>query len=316
MIIICPDCSAQYDLPAGAIGDNGRKVKCASCTNSWRAFAEVEPQTEPEQVTPEGAPISAPSMTSGGASSQAALKVEDEIEEKFEDSIAAVAEADAEAALKKDAEDDTLFKNGDEADLDAEFEKVSASVEGYDAKPIPADTQLKPNPTENPEKLKERQEALQKRHAVLARNLPQQRLRRWARLGSAIMLMTVALGSFTFRDQLVTSYPSLVNLYRIIGADVNVIGLELNNVKTSRALRDGVEVLRIRADLSNVSGSQISVPRVHVEVKGVDDTVLYEWVATPQVRVLRPEEQVEFRTELSLPPKQAMEISLGFVEAE
>lgn len=335
MKIICPDCSAQYDLPAGAIGDKGRKVKCASCSNSWRAYATEDTQ---DKASPP------PAVAGSGGSAQAAMKADPEAEADVEASAVAEAELamdqDAKDDAEQDAEDDKLFKDSQdvdrvsnldaeaEADLDAEFEKVSAideanqlkpdaePVEGYEPKPDVVAAQSLPNPQENPEKLKERQEALQKRHAVLARNLPRQRLRRLARLGAAIVLMTIALGSYAFRDQWVSAYPSLAYLYNFIGANVNVIGLELQNVQTSRSLRDGVEVLQIRADLTNVSGRQANVPRVHVEVKGADNSVLYAWIATPQVRGLRPDEQVEFRTELSLPPTQAVEISLEFVEAE
>ncbi|MEM6617136.1 MAG: DUF3426 domain-containing protein [Pseudomonadota bacterium] len=46
MIIACPTCSTRYDIPADALGANGRKVKCAQCGNSWLATAE-EPLSEP-----------------------------------------------------------------------------------------------------------------------------------------------------------------------------------------------------------------------------------------------------------------------------
>lgn len=35
MLITCPSCSSTYDLPAGRIGTAGRKVRCASCRESW-----------------------------------------------------------------------------------------------------------------------------------------------------------------------------------------------------------------------------------------------------------------------------------------
>ena len=35
MIISCPACAAQYELPDDAIGDKGRRVKCTSCAHTW-----------------------------------------------------------------------------------------------------------------------------------------------------------------------------------------------------------------------------------------------------------------------------------------
>jgi predicted Zn finger-like uncharacterized protein len=35
MIITCPACATRYDLPDGAIGAEGRTVRCANCRESW-----------------------------------------------------------------------------------------------------------------------------------------------------------------------------------------------------------------------------------------------------------------------------------------
>ena len=38
-LITCPNCQAQYQIGADALGKEGRMVKCARCQNDWRAFA-------------------------------------------------------------------------------------------------------------------------------------------------------------------------------------------------------------------------------------------------------------------------------------
>ena len=35
MIITCPECSARFVVKAEAIGEKGRKVKCAKCSHKW-----------------------------------------------------------------------------------------------------------------------------------------------------------------------------------------------------------------------------------------------------------------------------------------
>jgi predicted Zn finger-like uncharacterized protein len=52
MRIVCPSCSAAYEVPDSMLG--GRKaVRCARCGDEWRPF-EREPQIEPEpEIEPE-----------------------------------------------------------------------------------------------------------------------------------------------------------------------------------------------------------------------------------------------------------------------
>lgn len=35
MHLSCPNCSATYEIPEGAIGANGRKIRCRACDTSW-----------------------------------------------------------------------------------------------------------------------------------------------------------------------------------------------------------------------------------------------------------------------------------------
>ncbi|MBW0143914.1 zinc-ribbon domain-containing protein [Sphingomicrobium clamense] len=68
MILTCPSCDTRYVVKDGAIPPQGRKVRCANCSESWFEAGEAEPEAvapEPEpaeQGTPpaEGPPAEEP----------------------------------------------------------------------------------------------------------------------------------------------------------------------------------------------------------------------------------------------------------------
>ena len=53
MLIACPACQTRYDVPPGALGENGRTVRCAQCGNSW--FAAPDAIADPAPVAADDA---------------------------------------------------------------------------------------------------------------------------------------------------------------------------------------------------------------------------------------------------------------------
>jgi len=54
MILTCPNCGTSFNVPDGAIGPDGRKVKCANCAHMWHAMPTVVSSAQPatQQVPP------------------------------------------------------------------------------------------------------------------------------------------------------------------------------------------------------------------------------------------------------------------------
>jgi predicted Zn finger-like uncharacterized protein len=60
MIITCPACHTGYTVPDDAIGPDGRQVRCAACSNSWRAMpVPVEVEATAGGAEPEPVPLPA-----------------------------------------------------------------------------------------------------------------------------------------------------------------------------------------------------------------------------------------------------------------
>ena len=42
MRITCPNCSAQFDVPEGAITEEGRNLRCSQCKHKWHQFPVID----------------------------------------------------------------------------------------------------------------------------------------------------------------------------------------------------------------------------------------------------------------------------------
>jgi predicted Zn finger-like uncharacterized protein len=73
MIIVCPACETRYDLPEGAVGLEGRTVRCAQCRHSWFQPGPDGPEeTEPlDSAAPLAAHVEDPDQQTAIAESAA-----------------------------------------------------------------------------------------------------------------------------------------------------------------------------------------------------------------------------------------------------
>ena len=56
MILTCPSCETQFDVPEQAVGPAGRKVRCSKCRHVWRVAGESEVVVEERTDQVDGEP--------------------------------------------------------------------------------------------------------------------------------------------------------------------------------------------------------------------------------------------------------------------
>lgn len=280
VVIACPNCGTRYQVPYGTIGAAGREVQCAQCSKPWHATADAPP------------PLPAPVPVYA-------------------------------------RNEDKLFSADQERELDAAFEaEARAATPGLppraaaDKEPQEAladiRSALAPKPKKaeinaiDPALLSKSRRAFAQRQAKFSEKLPMARVRRTARLGAFVLLVSILVLGFSLRTDLVRWFPALAGLYASIGLPVNVVGLTFENSKTLTSFRAGKPVMLISSRIRSVASQTVPVPPVLVSLVDPAGATVYEWTVTPLATTMAPGEVFDFSTEVSAPPPGATTVRLTF----
>lgn len=207
-------------------------------------------------------------------------------------------------AVAEDALDDALVSEerrvaAELAERKAEAEEA-AEVDGREAAKV------------DPALIRKRQRAFLRRQNAMVAKLPMARLRRVARVASAVVLVGLLAGAYFGRVQVVEQFPAMAGVYAFVGLPVNVIGLEFDRLSTLRTLREGKEVLVVSAQIVGLQKAPVTVPAVVVTLLDASGNGIYEWSVTPDVRDMMAGERATFETQLPLPPVDAVSVRLSF----
>jgi predicted Zn finger-like uncharacterized protein len=274
VVITCPHCGTRYQVPHATLGADGREVQCAQCGKAWHAEANVPP---PPAIEPD---VLFPAEEAG-------------LDLMFEAEAAAVAPAKAPAGDKP---------------LDPDYERTLAEIRAAIA-PKPPKAAVN---NVDPKLMGRLQSAFRRRQRALFGRLPLARMRRTARLGAFVLLVSMLVLGFSLREDLVRWFPSLAGLYATIGLPVNVVGLQFEDSKTITTLRGGKMVMHVSARIRSIAARPVSVPPVLVSLIDGKGAAIYEWTVTPSVTEMEPGEVLDISTEVNSPPPAATAVRLSF----
>jgi predicted Zn finger-like uncharacterized protein len=276
VVIACPHCGTRYQVPYATVGASGRDVQCAQCGRSWHAEAGAPPPpaVDPDLLFP---------------AEEASLDLKFEEEARTASPVPAVP-----TAL--------------DPDRDPQHERTLAEIRAA----IAPRAKAKPVNGIDAKSLSKAQKSFSRRQRQLFGRLPLARMRRTARIGALVLLVSMLVLGFSLRTDLVRWLPSLAGLYAAIGLPVNVVGLEFEDTKTINTLREGKVVMQIRARIRSINPRATRVPPVLVSLINDKGVAIYEWTVAPTIGEMEAGEVIDFTTEVNAPPPGAVSVRLSF----
>lgn len=125
-------------------------------------------------------------------------------------------------------------------------------------------------------------------------------------------MAALVLALVIFRVETVRLLPQTAAFYRLAGLDVNLRGLAFKGVTTSTETVDGKPVLVIEGMIAAQTRKPLELPRLRFSVRDAHETEIYAWNAVLEQPVLKPGENVWFRTRLASPPPEGRSIDVRF----
>ena len=354
MIITCQNCQTHYSLGAGVLG-GGMKVQCHNCGNSWHqnpvqaappppppppqpaAIAEPAPiaqapAPEPEPLAPEPEPLAAepeevpepmPEPEAAPESeAEAALEGEGEAAPEGEAEEAADAGADAEAGAEADAlspeQLDEMFGEDSESGAFQSLSDAEKPAEDTDeATPGDADGEIDLDSIPEPEPIP----------AVFSPDeedpMVDDDLKKGGKgkvIGIAAAVVVIALGAGVFfgRSFIVDLWPGAADIYSMagLGSEELGAGLDIRDVKSSREVEAGVDVLIVRGVVANVTEEDRMVPMIRVALYDSAGQEVQHVIAPPLKNRLQPGASIGFSAKLPEPSALARRLEVTFSEPD
>lgn len=302
MLIVCPSCASSYVLDDARIGPAGRRVRCASCRDTFFVAPSDEEASafpaDPEQNQPElpdevaFADTVADSTDSLWNDVVAEQTAQTTVPDLADDPAAQPDEIEAEwtdpAAVPDEA---VLDEAGSGGDIEVTSEAGAAPGKAAAAEPKAA-------------------RGTGRRKAAAGK--------RW-RLPVAAMLalgiLTAAGGLVLARTQVVRALPETAALYAAAGMPVNLRGLTFQDVRSELVREGEARLLVVEGEIANINKGPLAVPVIAIGVMGEGAVPLYRWTIEPEQATLAAGERTRFKARLVSPPQEGRQVLVRFTDA-
>ncbi len=317
MLIVCPQCAAEYRVDPAGLRAAGRPVRCVRCRNVQfaRNPAALSAIAQAYRAEAEALCRSVSELHSASSSEATATTPAN----PTTDHSPAEVNIEAEEMPPVIAPEAILAAPS----LTHSAETPACSLQPHEALAIfRALTSVEPctvPPTAAP--LGKQIETCSARQSPRRAGRAQPTTRRssrpsyWPRpLTLAIWaLVAINVALIGWRSDVVRVAPQTASLYAAIGLPVNLRGLLFTEIKTTAETQDGVQVLVVEGTISSVSPHLTEVPRLRLSVRNQAGHDVYAWIALPERSALSPGETLAFRSRLASPPPEVREVMVRFL---
>lgn len=325
MLIRCPNCKVSYDVGTAAIPEEGKKVRCSQCGETWLCMladlfeAPVLENNGPDdsdsQEFPEG-----DSVADVLSQISAAMQLEEEAPiEKVVEEPQQETEVFEEIVEEVTTHEPIVEETVAEVETETETEEAVPAPETdkpQEANELKADVSLKPDTSKEMQEIFARLESQtetlfqieknmpphKKIYLALVRNLGLQRKKN-RRLYSLIILALMFLSLFYLRYDIVRMAPVMEKFYEACGIDCIIPGegLEFQNITRMDFEEDYVGKMEIRGFIANVTNRTIEIPTIQVEMLDKNGQALQYLYQEPPVKRITPDSRVAFRIVVNKP---------------
>ena len=321
MIITCQNCQTHYSVNLNALS-GGRNVQCGNCGNSWYqnpvqtpeamapqpVYAEQMAPAQPVQPAPAPPPPPEPETVPEPVP-------EPEPEPAPEPKVAEEGQAEApEQGAESVGEEDALSLDqldkmfGEDIEPDAFFGGDDAGNDEGKSEPIDPDQLPEPDPIPKVSSVHDEDtdgDADAKKGSGKI-------------IGITTAVALIALGSSAFfgRGFIIDLWPQASDYFAMVGlgGDELGAGLDIRNVKSSREVENGIDVLVIRGTVANIAEEDRMVPMIRVSLYDGEGVEVQQVIAAPLKSRIPPGAKIGFKAKLSEISALAGRLEVTFAE--
>jgi len=128
------------------------------------------------------------------------------------------------------------------------------------------------------------------------------------------LLFVAAILGYVFRQDIVNGVPQTATIYKSLGVDVTLSGLNIEDPVTRSALVNGEPVLIVNGAVRNITAQAQQVPMVELSLHSKDGEPLVTWLVDVNSEQLGKDERVTFVSEYPNPPVDAVKLRYKFAD--